>query len=171
MQFFTKSKTIYIPTPSCEPHLSCTHNSFPTSVLPSHAPHFAQFYPHRRFPSVIDRWGPLFTKYMHRVVSLTSGPHEKLSPFILHQPSRSRSGREGRAPCARGLLPAAAGRPAACLCTASLRASPPPYRRRAPLHCGSGSLRTRPASPRLPAIRLPAARVRPPPLSAPLLHA
>ncbi|KAG2633976.1 hypothetical protein PVAP13_2NG254106 [Panicum virgatum] len=108
---------------------------------------------------------------MHRVVSLTSGPHEKLSPFILHQPSRSRSGREGRAPCARGLLPAAAGRPAACLCTASLRASPPPYRRRAPLHCGSSSLRTRPASPRLPSIRLPAARVRPPPLSAPLLRA
>ena len=61
------------------PHLSSTPNFFSTSVLSSHATQFPQLYPHRRIPSVIDRWGPHFTQYKHRIVSLTSGSHEKLT--------------------------------------------------------------------------------------------
>ena len=86
---------IYIPTPSCEAHLSCTPNSFPTSVLPLRRAQFAHLYPNRRNPHVTDKWVPPHRKYIHRGVSLTSGPHKNYhsSPDLPPpQPDCSRAG-------------------------------------------------------------------------------
>ena len=80
---------IYITTPSCDPHLSCTPNSFPTSVLPLRPAQFAHLYPNRRNPHVTDKWVPPHRKYIHRGVSLTSGPHKNYhSPRPAAAPAR-----------------------------------------------------------------------------------